>query len=44
MTPIGASYHEDFCLCFLESLQVHEEFYVGGEELGLWVGIWNNQI
>jgi len=28
------SYHEDFCLCFLESPQVHEEFYVGGDELG----------
>jgi hypothetical protein len=23
---------------------VDEEFYVGEDELGLWVGVWNNQI
>jgi hypothetical protein len=38
------SYHEDFHLYFLESLQVHEEFYVDGYELGPWVGVWNRQI
>jgi hypothetical protein len=38
------SYHEDFCLHFFKSPQVDEEFYVGEYELGLWVGVWNNQI